>query len=158
MHLISLKSHLDACLGCQVTVAQSWVKKKKHACNFWKISVYHMESNPRPPECKSVALPIELYVPSFLLEFSPLLRLQATAEQKLITALTHGDKLEVWGWWICDLRQLMRRCRQSQANYWRDRHKDRWTGLKIFKCSQKKEKQQWTYGRLIKIGIIWKPH
>jgi len=32
-----------------------------------------------------------------LLEFSPLFRLQAAAERKLITALTHGDKLEVGG-------------------------------------------------------------
>jgi len=30
-----------------------------------------------------------------LLEFSPLLCLQAAVERKLITALTHGDKLEV---------------------------------------------------------------
>jgi len=29
-----------------------------------------------------------------LLEFSPLLRLQAAVEHKLITALTRGDKLE----------------------------------------------------------------
>jgi len=32
-----------------------------------------------------------------LFEFSPLLRLQAAVECKLITALTHGDKLEGGG-------------------------------------------------------------
>ena len=32
-----------------------------------------------------------------LLEFSQLLHLQPAAEQKLITTLTHGDKLEVGG-------------------------------------------------------------
>jgi len=32
-----------------------------------------------------------------LLEFSPLLRLQPSAERKLITALPHGDKHEVGG-------------------------------------------------------------
>ena len=32
-----------------------------------------------------------------LLEFSPLLRLQPAAERNLITAFTHGDKLEVGG-------------------------------------------------------------
>ena len=32
-----------------------------------------------------------------LLEFSPLLRLQLSAEHNLITAFTHGDKLEVGG-------------------------------------------------------------
>ena len=52
-------------------------------------------------ECKSVAIPIELSVlwsfDEMLLEFSPLLCLQAAAERKLITTLTHGDKLEVGG-------------------------------------------------------------
>jgi len=32
-----------------------------------------------------------------LLEFSPLLRLQAAVERKLITAFTRSDKLEVGG-------------------------------------------------------------
>jgi len=32
-----------------------------------------------------------------LLEFSPLLHLQPTAERKLITALPHGGKLKVGG-------------------------------------------------------------
>ena len=32
-----------------------------------------------------------------LLEFAPLLRLQAAVERKLITAFTRGDKLEVGG-------------------------------------------------------------
>ena len=32
-----------------------------------------------------------------LLEFSPLLRLQAAVERKLITAFTRGDKLEGGG-------------------------------------------------------------
>ena len=32
-----------------------------------------------------------------LLEFSPLLHLQAVVERKLITALTHGDKLDGGG-------------------------------------------------------------
>ena len=57
-----------------------------------------MDSNPQPPECKSVALPIELYGCGFrwnVAEFSPLLHLQPTAERNQITAFTHGDKLEV---------------------------------------------------------------
>ena len=62
--------------------------------------VHQQDSNPRPPECKSVALPIEPYGCGFdgmLLEFSPLLRLQPTVERNLITAFTRGDKLEVGG-------------------------------------------------------------
>jgi len=63
---------------------------------FEKKSVHQLDSNPRP-ECKSVALSIEPYGCGFLLEFSPLLRLQAVVERKLITALTRSDKLEVGG-------------------------------------------------------------
>ena len=59
-----------------------------------------MDSNPRPPECKSVALLIEPYGCGFdgmLLEFSPLLRLQPAVERNLITAFTHSDKRGVGG-------------------------------------------------------------
>ena len=52
-----------------------------------------------------------------LLDFSLLLRLQPAAECNLITALTCGDKLEVEKWWVCGIRQLICRCRQSQASY-----------------------------------------
>jgi len=39
-----------------------------------------------------------------LLEFSPLLCLQAAVERKLITAFTHGDKLEGGRSWFFDVR------------------------------------------------------
>ena len=49
-----------------------------------KKSVHQLDSYPQPPECKSVSLPIELFVLWFfdgmLLEFSPLLCLQPAAE------------------------------------------------------------------------------
>jgi len=51
-----------------------------------------------------------------LLEFSPLLCLQPAAERNLITAFTSGDKLEVGGWWVYDVRQLICGCWQSQAS------------------------------------------
>ena len=51
-----------------------------------------------------------------LLEFSPLLHLQVVLECKLITALTHGEKLKGGGWWFFDVRQLMWWCQQSQAS------------------------------------------
>ena len=63
-------------------------------------SVHQLDLNPPPPECKSAALPIELYGCGFrwnVAQFSLLLRLQPTTECKLITALTCGDKLEVGG-------------------------------------------------------------
>ena len=41
-----------------------------------------------------------------LLEFSPLLHLQSTAEWKLIISLTCGDILKVEGQWVCAVRQL----------------------------------------------------
>ena len=52
-----------------------------------------------------------------LLEFSPLLHLQPTAECNLITEFTRGDKLEVGGWWVYDVRQLICRFQQFQVRY-----------------------------------------
>ena len=51
-----------------------------------------------------------------LLKFSPLVRLQPTAERKLITALPHGDKLDVGGWWVYNIRQLISQSQQSQVS------------------------------------------
>ena len=59
-----------------------------------------------------------------LLEFSPLLRLQPAAECNLITAFTHGDKLEVGRWWVYDVRQLISCCRLTQVSYRCDRQTD----------------------------------
>ena len=68
---------------------------------FEKKSVHQLDSNLRPPECKSVALyPLShmaVVLDGILLEFSPCLRLQPAAERNLITAFTRSDKLEVGG-------------------------------------------------------------
>jgi len=64
--------------------------------DFWrKISVHHLDSNPRPHGCKSAALPIYMAVvfDGMLPEFFPL----PAAERKLITALPRGEKLQVGG-------------------------------------------------------------
>jgi len=58
---------------------------------------YYLDSNPRPPKCKSVALPIELYGCGLQWNISPLLRPQAAVEHKLITALTHVEKFDGGG-------------------------------------------------------------
>ena len=53
----------NTCLECQVTVL-SKLDFNKCVCksiNFRKKSVHHLNSNLRPPERKSAALPIELY-------------------------------------------------------------------------------------------------
>ena len=50
-----------------------------------------------------------------LLKFSALC-LQPAAERKLITALPHGDKLDVGGWWVYNIRQLISQSQQSQAS------------------------------------------
>ena len=64
VRLISLKSRFDACLECEVTVLSKLNSKK--TCSqkdliFKNKSFPHLDSTPRPPECKSVELPIELY-------------------------------------------------------------------------------------------------
>ena len=67
---------------------------------FEQKTVHQLESNLRPPECKSVALPIEPYGCGFqwnVARVSPLLHLQPPAECNLITAFTCSDKLEVGG-------------------------------------------------------------
>jgi len=61
-----------------------------------------------------------------LLEFSPLLHLQSSAECNLIAAFTRGDKLEVGGWWVYDVRKLKSHCRLTQVSYWRDGRTDGW--------------------------------
>ena len=86
-----------------------------------------MDSNTRPPECKSVALRLSHMTVVFdgmLLEFSPLLRLQPAAERNLITAFTHSDK---GGWWVYEVRQFISHWRLTQVSYRRDRRTDRQT-------------------------------
>ena len=69
VRLILLKSHFDACLECQVTVL-SKLNFKKRACKsmIFKKFVCQLDSNLWPPECKSIALPIELCVLWFSME------------------------------------------------------------------------------------------
>ena len=78
---------------------------------FGKKSVHHLDSNLRPPECKSVALTIEPYGCGFrwnaVRVFSISSSLRSAAERNLITTLTCGDKLEVGGQWVYDVRQLI---------------------------------------------------
>jgi len=62
-----------------------------------------------------------------LLKFSALLRLQPTTEHNLITALTRGDKLEVGGWCIYDVRQLICWYQQFQVSKRHDGQTDRQT-------------------------------
>ena len=63
MHLILLKSRFDVCSECQVTVLSKLDFKKVFVkrIDFRGKNVHQLDLNPRPPECKSAALPIELY-------------------------------------------------------------------------------------------------
>jgi len=57
-----------------------------------------LDSNLQPHALHSCALPVQVYFcvsSEMLLEFSPLLCLQPTAESIVITAITYGGKLEV---------------------------------------------------------------
>ena len=76
-----------------------------------KKSAHQLDSNPWPPECKSTALPIELYGCGFWWNVAQILRLQPSAECKLISS----DKLEVGGWCVYGVRQLICRFQQSQV-------------------------------------------
>ena len=62
-------------------------------------------------------------IDGILLEFSPLFCLQP-AEYKLITASPHNDKLEVVGWLVYGVKQLICRSKQSHLSYQHDRETD----------------------------------
>ena len=117
VRLILLKSRFDACLEFQVTML-SKLDLKRACKKYWfsKKKVFHqLDSNPQPSQLLYPLSYMAVVFNRMFLDFSPVLLLQPTAECKLITALTHGDKLEVGGWWVYGVRQLIWRCRQSQV-------------------------------------------
>ena len=65
--------------------------------DFRKKSVHQLDSNLQPPECKSVALPIELYGCGFRWNVARVFSTSLSSTRNLITVLTRGDKLEVGG-------------------------------------------------------------
>ena len=95
--------------------AQSKLNFKKRVCKkYWfskkKKSVHQLDSNPLPPECKSV-VPIEPYGCGFWAWIFSTSSSSTAAEHNLITTFSRNDKLEVGGWWVYDVRQLICRCR-----------------------------------------------
>jgi len=58
-------------------------------------SVHQLDSNLNASQLLYPLSHMAVVFNGMLLEFSPLLRLQPVAECNLITAFTHGDKLEV---------------------------------------------------------------
>ena len=139
VRLISLKSCFNACLTwclkCQVTVLS--ILKFKKTCMQ---KVYFREENlfTRPTtswmqvSCNSHWAINAVVFNGMLLEFSPLLRLQPAAERNLITALTRNDKLEIGGWWVYGVRQLICQCQQSHGSYGRDGRMDGQTDGRLF--------------------------
>jgi len=134
---ISLKSHFDTYLECQVTVVSKLNFKKRACKKYWFskknlftswIWTYNLlnASQLHYPWAISAAV-----FDGMLLEFSPLLRLQPAAECNLITTFTCGDKPEVGGWWVYDVRQLICRCGQSQMSYQCDGRTDDFSALYI---------------------------
>jgi len=125
---ISLKFRFDACLECQVTLLSSKLNFKKHVCKkywfrrkkslftswIWTHDLLNASQFLYPLSHTAVVFD------GMLLELFPLLCLQPTVERNLITTFTCSDRLEVGGWWKYDVRQLICRCRQSQASYRRD--------------------------------------
>ena len=120
--LISLKSRFDVRLECQVIVLSKLNFKKM--C-MQKVLIFEKTKICSPagfePECKSVALPIEPYGCGFGWNVA---RVFSTSSSMLITAFTHGDKLEVGRWWVYDINQLICRCGQSHVSYQRDERTD----------------------------------
>ena len=126
MRLILLKSCSNACLECQVTVAEL---KKKH---MYAKSIDFQKKICSPAGFKPAISWMQVshtthwaigavVFNGMLLEFSPLLHLQPAAECNLITTLPHSDKLEVGRWWVCGVWQLICQFWQSQTSYWCDR-------------------------------------
>ena len=120
VRLISFKSRFDACLECQVTVLLKLNFKKCVCKTYWfskKRSVHQLDSNPRPLECKSVALPIEPYAYGFRWNVARVFSTSSPSTRCKTQAGHRDGKLEGWGWWVYyDLRQLIWQCQQSQVS------------------------------------------
>jgi len=87
-------------LRCVLGMPGNWIKKKnlyaKHI-DFWKRkSVHQLDSNPRPPECKSVALPIAVVFDGVFSTSSSSTRCRTQSDH----CITRSDKLEVGRWWV----------------------------------------------------------
>ena len=93
MRSISLKSHFDASLECEVTVLSKLISKKR-VCKSIDIQ---KNTNLNASQLHYQLSHMAVVFDGMLLKFSPILRLQPAAERNLITAFTHGDKLEVGG-------------------------------------------------------------
>jgi len=105
MRSILLKSRFDACLECKVTVlVLSKLNSKKHVCksiDIQKNNLFTTWIRTRnllyaSPSCSTDWAVFD----GMLLEFSPLLYLQAAVERRLITTFTLSDKLEGGRWWV----------------------------------------------------------
>ena len=100
MRSISLKSRLDACLECEVTVLSNLISKKRvcKSIDIQKKSLFTTWIQTRDllnaSQLHYRMSHMAVVFVGVLLEFSPLLRLQAAVERKLIAAFTRGDKLE----------------------------------------------------------------
>ena len=111
-----------------------------------KKTVHQLDSNPRPPECMSVALPIEpygcVYVAWVFSTSSPSTRCN------LITAFTRNDKLEVGWWWVFDVRQLKPHRMVSVKD-------TAWFGLLLFKNEVNNNSQTWPLIHLISLATFY---
>ena len=94
-----------------------------------KPPIYQLDSNPQPLNASQLHYPLGYLSCGFrkkkLLEFSPLLHLQAAAERRLITALTCSDKLQVGGWWVCGVHKLIQYVDVSKLLAWQTNRRTR---------------------------------
>ena len=120
VHLLSLKSSVDVCLECQVTVLWKLKFENMYAKSiiFGKKMNTNWDSNPLPHAWESGALPTGPYVLcGSKFQWNVALLLQPTAERKLNATWTGGDKLEVGRQWVYGVKQLKCQCWQFQASY-----------------------------------------
>ena len=100
--LRALKFRFDVCLECEVTVVSKLISKKrvcksidslfkkKNLFNTWIRTCDLLNASQLHYRLSHMAAVFD----GMLLEFSPLLHLQATVERKLITTFARGGKLE----------------------------------------------------------------
>jgi len=129
--LILLKSHFNACLECQIKVLLKLNLKNLYtkSIDFQKKkiflpAIFEPATSWMQVSC-STHWAIVLWFSMECCSSFPLLRLQLTAECKLISTLTCSDKLEVGRWLSNGVTQLICWCRHSQASYQHDGHTDR---------------------------------
>ena len=128
------KSRFDVCLECEVTVL-SMLNSKKCVCKkYWYSKKKSLDSIPGPPECKSVALPIELSVLWFRWNVAQVFSTSSSSSSCRTQADCHIDlRWQTWrrkmmGFWRQEVNMVMLTV-ASKLSVWQT---DRRTGFQLY--------------------------